>query len=411
MWVQNRKAMQAFHKESYQVLEPLLDSPFEADSQGLTFLGRTWPFEPLSALPPKGRGVIFGLPEPAQLKLLLEGSPQRLLIADSQPERVWALMMAFDYSELLAHPALDVQINSPEKLLLDFQRKLFQFRDLSALEWRESHPASELATRMADVFLLQGFRSWQSTLCQVPSSDVLAQQVSKLYQELLPATEKVYKTYPLSCGSGCSECCHKGVGTLLMLTPGEWLVLWQTLMDWPEKQKSEFASQFAQWARRETALLHTLLSYFESEMDQVHSPEFSVKHLALIESQHDQACFLLDPTTQTCKAYSGRPLTCRLFGAGHFYGNTPYTCELDWEKHEQILLREGPVTQLVKSEEWRQSLRQIHSHYPYKMPLALWLLSHLNAPKGEWLSRPQLEYAQFKQWSDPESIKAHLSAI
>lgn len=408
MRMQNRKALQAFHSESYGILEPLLDSPFEAGPMGLTFLGRDWPFQSLPALPQGSRAVLFGLPEPACLKALLDSAPQRLLIADSQPERVWALMMAFDYSALLSDPALELQINRPEKLLLDFQSRLFQFRDLHNLEWHESQPASELAERMGDVFLLQGFRVWQAALRKSLSPQALAQGVTQLYQALLPATEKAYNAYPLSCGSGCAQCCHKGVGTLLTLTPGEWLLLWQSLKDWPEQEQSAFATKFGQWARSEIPLLHTLLAHFETEMDQVHTPEFSVKHLALIESQQDQACFFLDPQTQTCKAYAGRPLTCRLFGVGHFYGNTPYTCDLDWERHAQILLREGPVTQLVKAEEWRQALRQVHSHYPYKMPLALWLLSHLDAPNSRWISNPQIEYAQFKQWLAPESIAAHL---
>jgi len=408
MRMQNRKALQAFHSDSYGVLAPLLDSPFEADAEGLAFLGRHWSFEPPQPLPSASRSVLFGLPEARQLKALLDSDPQRLLIVDSQPERVWAQMMAFDYAELLAHPALELQINSPEKLLLDFQDKLFQFRDLQGLEWRESQPATELAERMADVFFRQAFRVWQTDLSRAQITEGLADRVNRLYQELLPATETAYAAYPLSCGSGCAQCCHKGVGSLLMLTPGEWLVLWQVLNEWPQAQQAEFAKQFAGWAQRETELLHTLLHFFDAGMDEVQTSEFSIKHLELIASQQDQACFLLDPETQTCRAYAGRPLTCRLFGVGHFYGNTPYTCDLDWERHEQILLREGRESHLLKAEDWKLALRQLHRHFPYKMPMALWLVSHLDFNNGHWLTSPRLEYAQFQALLEKDALEAHL---
>lgn len=408
MWLQNRKALQAFHSDSYHVLEPLLDSPFEAQAQGLSFLGKEWPFVPLPPLPVGCKAVLFGLPTATELAALLANQPQRLLVVDSQPERVWAQMMAFDYSPSLADPVLELLIQPPDKLLLAFPKRLSAFRDLFGLAWRESQPATELAERMNDLFLLQGFRLWQEELSKSPTPRRLAEQVQELYRELLPASERAYAQYPLSCGSGCAGCCHKGVGTLLTLTPGEWLLFWQALKAWPEQDLQNFAQRFGRWAAQEIPLIHSLWAFFEREMKQVHTPEFSIQHLALIESQQEQPCFFLNPQTQTCRVYDGRPLTCRLFGVSQFYGNTPYTCELDWEKQEQILLREGPSNQLVQAEVWRQGLGQIHRQYPYKMPLVLWLVCHLDVENAHWISEPRLDYAQFEVLSNPARLSARL---
>jgi Fe-S-cluster containining protein len=397
MRMQNRKALQAFHPHVYSLLETLLDSPFEAETNNLLFLGRTWPFGELAPVPLGSCVIVFGLPHPTELAKILNQTPERVLIVDSQIEKVWALMMNHNYEDLLKHPCLYLAVNTPEKLLIEFPELLYQFRDLQNLEWRESQPATELAERMGSVFLLQGFRPWQEELAVIQPPEQLKVLTAQLYQELLPATETAYKNYALSCSSGCAQCCHKGVSALITVTPGEWLVLWESFLSLPEKRLKKIAKYFRTWVGKEQKLLLKLLGYFAENMQQSHTSDFSLKHLELLAPQHNQACFLLDSETQTCLVYPGRPLTCRLFGASHFYGSQPYTCEIDWEQHEHIILHEGKYNHLVKADIWREELQSIHKHYPFKMPLALWFVTHLASDGDGWIDSPRLDYAQFKE--------------
>lgn len=318
-----------------------MDSPFSVRSEGVVFLGQFWPFKTLEPVPAGAGCVIFGLPRPSELAKLLAMGPRRVLLVEAQMDLLWAMLSQFNYAELLADPRLELCLASPAELLLKFEVALARFRDLYALIWQESQPATELNEKLQSVFLNLGYRAWRQRLTSAALAPRPGAELRALFRALQPALDLTYQTYPLSCSTGCSDCCRDGVSLLIACYPGEWELLWESLSQWPWSERCALASHLCQWAREALPLLEELWTFFDTQMEYAHTSDFNLRHLALIQSQRNLPCFLLDQKLGRCRVYVGRPLTCRLFGASQYYAAQPYTCERDWEQQERILLQEG----------------------------------------------------------------------
>ncbi len=405
----NRQRLEHFHPAAFAALAKFVESPFAATPSGVHFLGQDWARQTLPGVPEQALLVVFGLPWPEQLEALLNTQPQRLLLVESQPELAWAMLEAFDYSAWLERPELELCVATPEQLLISFPAALQRLRRLDQVRWLESQPAAELAERVQRIFLTPVWRAARDQHTAAVTPAELSAALTTLYAELEPASQAVYARYALSCRSGCSGCCRDGVSSLLALFPGEWLLVWEQLARWSENARTHLARQLLQWARHNSTLVVQLLTLFDTQMAQTHTPEFSQEHLQLNQSQRQTPCFLLDPDSGACRVYAGRPLTCRLFGVSQYYGRQPYTCQLDWERQAEILRQ--PQPQLVNAGQWRQRMQAAHQSRPYKWPLVLWLLRQLQPEAPGWRHTACLEESTFADWLEPGGFERWLACF
>lgn len=153
-----------------------------------------------------------------------------------------------------------------------------------------------------------------------------------------------------------------------------------------------------------------LLYYFDTQPDRLNHPDFHLELLQMAGTHRQEACLMLDEA-QRCRVYTGRPLTCRVFGSSHVSQQQPFTCEKDYQQMEQILLDEGAQNHLVDSSAYRKQLRELHQNLEYKHVLNIWLLCHLDFSQGDF--KPlRIDYQQFQTLiRHPETLERLLSEL
>lgn len=391
----NLAAMQQFQPEAWNLLRHTYDSPFEIDAGQLCFLGRRWP---LAAEPPTLSQpvavLVYGMGDGVwlrQLRARLDPLTP-MLVFDSQPELAWACLAEYDLVDLIGDAGLQWLIAPPDKLLGDFHQLLFRLQDRLGLAWLENPAVAALGGLLNDAFL----RVYRDLAGRFKSSEALAAlpELEALYQSLAQPMAEAYASYPLSCRAGCSGCCENNVGFHLCLHPLEWALVHHSLIALPETQRKRLFARCVRSLASQRDFLAELLHFFDAQPGRIDDPAFHRELLQLSERRPQAPCLMLD-ATGGCEAYAGRPLTCRVFGNSQVAGSQPYTCDLDYEKLERVLLDEGASSRLVDSQAWRKRLWQLHQDMPYKQVLHLWLLTHLDLERRDFAPL-RLDYQQFQ---------------
>lgn len=391
----NLAVLQQFQPEAWSLLRHTYDSPFQIEADQICFLGRRWP---LAAEPPElSQAVavlVYGMGDGTwlrQLRARLDPSTP-ILVFDSQPELAWACLAEYALGDLIGDSGLQWLIAPPDKLLGDFHQVLFRLQDRLGLVWLENPAIAALGSLLNDAFL----RVYRDLAARFEPREPLAglPELEALYQSLADPMAEAYASYPLSCRAGCSGCCEHNVGFHLCLHPLEWALVHDRLIALPDAQRRRLFARCVRALARQRDFLAELLHFFDAQPGRIDDPAFHRELLGLSERRSQEPCPMLD-ATGGCEVYAGRPLTCRIFGNSQVAGRLPYTCDLDYERLERVLLDEGADSRLVDSQLWRKRLWQLHRDMPYKQVLNLWLLTHLDLEQRDFAPL-RLDYQQFQ---------------
>lgn len=408
----NLATLRQLRPEAWQALRHLEDSSFEClPGTEIRFLGRSWP---LSAEPPKLAPtvavLVYGMGDGQWLRQLLAQLPSTTAVRvfDSQPELAWACLDSVDFQELLTDPRLEWWIAPADQLILTLEQVMIQLRDRLGLSWLENPPIAALAGGLNDAFL-KVYRDFAQRLAVSPLEGLTA--VEQLYRQLEVPMKQAYDHYALSCGQGCAGCCKGGVGFHLSLSPLEWALIHRNLSRLPADERHLIYQRSVTLLARHRDLLQELLQRFDAQAQRISEIGFHLELLQLSQTHAAQEpCAFLGPD-ERCQIYTGRPLTCRLFGNSHVERQQPYTCDLDYASLERVLLAEGPHNRLVDGQAYRHQLWRLHAHMPYKQVLHLWLLTHLDFVHQDFAPL-RLDYQQFQALlRQPASLQARLESL
>ncbi len=406
------KVIQAHQPQAWQGLKDIYDSAFELDNGEIQFLGRSWDTPSYSpTVPPHSLGImLYGMGDGQLIKTLLAQLPAitPVLVIDSQPELAWACLNETDFSTALADPRLRWMVGKPDTLFASFTEALLQQHDQLGLIWLENPLISQIAQLLNDPFL-KHFRHLKATLGPQQALAKLP-QLEELFLKLAPEMTQTHQQYPLSCRSGCADCCHGSVGFHLCVNPLEWALMHRSLSALPRSERQVVFKQAVTSLASHRDYLVELLYYFDTQPDRLNHPDFHLELLQMAGTHRQEACLMLDEA-QRCRVYTGRPLTCRVFGSSHVSQQQPFTCEKDYQQMEQILLDEGAQNHLVDSSAYRKQLRELHQNLEYKHVLNIWLLCHLDFSQGDF--KPlRIDYQQFQTLiRHPETLERLLSEL
>ncbi|HEY9841922.1 MAG TPA: hypothetical protein V6D23_15775 [Candidatus Obscuribacterales bacterium] len=393
----NLKALQIHQPESWSLLRACTHSPFSIDTdRRLHFGAEAWPLAvPLPELAPATVALfVYGMGDGELLRRLRAclDPLTPIVVLDSQPQLAWTCLGAAGLEDLIADERLQWLVDQPERLEQRLDDVCRQLQDRFGVAWIENPPVARLGEQLEDGFLAL-YRQQAQALAGRSSLERLP-DLATLYAQLEPEMARAYASYPLSCRSGCAGCCERSVGFHLCLNPLEWALLHRSLMALAAPLRREIFTRAVRTLARHADFLVELLHYFDAQPERVEDAAFHQELLQMARERHQEACVFLGPE-RACQVYAGRPFSCRVFGNSHVHGNYGFTCELDSEKMDRILLAEGPAARLVDSEAYRTRLWALHQDLEHKQVLHLWVLTHLDFATGDF--RPlRLDYQQFQ---------------
>lgn len=406
----NLSALQIYQPESWNCLKNLYDSPFEIESGQLSFLGRSWQLSADFAAPSSQVAIfIYGMGDAQALRQLLQQLTAEcpVLVLDSQPELVWSLLGEYDYSDLLSDPRLCWIIDKPEKLIARLSEYRLQLQDQIGIAWLENQGLASLGQLLNDS-VLQLFRHEAQQQTQNPLKNL--QHLSSLYQTIEPEMARAYATYPLSCRSGCADCCKSSVGFHLCINPLEWALTHQSYCALPKPQRQQIFEQAVSTLAPHSDFMIELLHYFDTQPERLSDPAFHLELLHMAGERRESSCVFLN-ASDSCQVYAGRPFTCRVFGNSHVQFRQAFTCSIDHERMEKIILNEAGMNQLLDSSKYRNQLWDLHALMPYKQVLNLWVLTHLDFENQDFLPL-RLDYQQFQSLvRHPETLDTLLHKL
>ena len=174
---------------------------------------------------------------------------------------------------------------------------------VAALPWAEVVPL-DVSLPQGRLSLGIGVRPARVRLAQlVPVARQIADRLGQLFR-----ADAARNGQPISCGKGCSACCHYAVS--VSAAEAHWL--WEEISLMDQSQRDELTDRFICASRK---ILHQWPMQASSDADADRSSELDVQHgLRLFAdwySQLEMPCPLLSPRTNTCRTYSNRPLACR----------------------------------------------------------------------------------------------------
>lgn len=392
----NLKALQIHQPASWSVLKAIYDSAFELEGGALQFLGRSWELAtPVPVLAAPVAVLVYGMGDGAWIRAIREqiGALTPIIVLDPQPELAWACLAVAELTDLIADERLQWLVGSPESLLPRFAEAQLQLQDKLGLAWLENPPIAAIGTLLNEV-VLRLYREQAAAVAGRGALDRLA-DLEALYADLNPEMARAYASYPLSCRSGCASCCQGSVGFHLCINPLEWALVHRELTSLDaEARRAVFERAVTSLARHSDFLIE-LLHYFDTQPERLQDPAFHLELLRMAGERRQEDCFLLGDDLR-CRVYAGRPFTCRVFGNSHVQGRQPFTCGLDYDKIEKILLDEGPANRFVDSSAYRVRLWELHKGLDYKQVFNLWLLTHLDFERRDF--KPlRLDYQQFQE--------------
>lgn len=324
-------------------------------------------------------------------------SNQHIWVIEPIPELTWSWWRQVDYHEWLIHPNVSYVCRYPQDVMAWLHGQLNKLPQVPGVSIHiEASYQAVLAEREPE--LLKQLVLIQSQILQRQSFDPieLSESIKDVYQEFQPVGEATLDTYPnLSCRNGCADCCQTGCGWNLLLQPGEWLVLWESLQYWPIQQQQTFFQDTLALLQNHHALLQPVWAWTMKDPHLLKKSHRTQELDDLLGSLTQTPCPLLD-SHQQCQAYDGRPLVCRLFGQSHWSLKGPYTCFRDWDIHLQILAKDGINNQLPQARYWYQRIRNLHEHFHFHQILLFWLLAHMDLEQQKWTAEPLLDWNIFE---------------
>lgn len=409
----NLNALRNFQPQAWEVLAPILASDFECAPDEISFLSLNFPrFSSDSGvgLPPDPTALlVYGMGDGKWLRTVLQqlAPSTPVLVLDAQPELAWCFLEQADLSDLLADPRLTWLVAEAGPLITTYQAYRQQLQDRYGLSFLKNPEIGPIAERFNSPFLqfLQ-----QELSHQPPAVENLEPSLKQLYTNLEPAMQMAYGTYPLTCHSGCADCCH-GMGFQLCVNPLEWQAIHQALLALTPEIRQQIYQQSVTYLAQHTPQIKEWLYFFDHQPERYLEPDFHAELQSMNQPFKQQPCLFLG-NDQRCQIYSGRPLACRMFGNSHVQQKHPFTCNKDWQQMEQILLQEGPQHKLVDSSHYRQILWKLHTDLPHKQVLNLWIFTHLDFENKDFQPEARLDYQQFQSLvRHPELLQKKFAAL
>lgn len=372
----------------------------------LTGGGQTWkiqePFLPPTETP--WGYIVYGLGTGEYLRALLaqKASHVPVLVIDSAPDLVATCFQYFDFEAILAHPDLSYFLGNPTDLPPPLHSYLSQKRDLLQVQWLANPWVAQIATARQDPFYLQVFQQYQAYLAQAPTTAQTALQ--QLYQKMAGPMQAAYASHPLSCHSGCADCCKLGNGFDLCIRPVEWALMFESISQiLPTQAQEALLSDTVLYLAKHADTLEKALLFFDQHLDQLQTERGNKAFYQLTQPLRKDPCPFLSEA-DTCGIYANRPLSCRTFGNSYFEPQQPYTCSKDRQLMERILLDEKTSHHLLEGHKPLSELQSIHSYYPYGHVIYAWLFTHLDLEKENWIPAARLDYHQFKRLVDDPGL-------
>ncbi|PIQ25345.1 hypothetical protein COW36_19550 [bacterium (Candidatus Blackallbacteria) CG17_big_fil_post_rev_8_21_14_2_50_48_46] len=363
-----------------------------------------------------GTLYIFGLGYAFALQQVLQLLPSstRVVVIESNPNFSQFLMHHYDFSGVLNDSRLKYLLDTPEHLARQMPELLAQERDLLKLQWFENPVNLALATAQEDPFLLQVFRfyaHWQAQGKAENQTQHRKAKIQSFYQKIEKLSHHAYQTYALTCTQGCAGCCKKGFGLDVNLRPLEWEALYSGILSLDAMKRQELFAKTVFYLNKNRDLIEKILVFYHHHLQEMNSSQWHAEYLKLIGNLREEPCPLLDSAEQ-CSVYENRPYVCRVFGNSYFSSLQAYTCTLDVEKIEKILLDEKAANRLLQLEPLHQELKAMHGFYPYGHLLYLWLFTHLDFENSEFQTQAQLDYYPFEILvNEPERLKQRLAQL
>lgn len=356
--------------------------------------------------------IVYGLGRGELIQALLNdkkpGVP--VLIVDSLEDMVSLSFQYFDLQAIFKHPDVTYLGTDLSVLPAQLHAYLSKRKDLLAVDWLVNPWVSQIAMERQDLFFLQVFQQYQAYLAQAPDfgSDALFQ----LYASLAQPMQTAYGQLPLSCKSGCADCCKKGNGFDLSIQPLEWASIFRYITEiMPETQRNQLLRSVVLYLAQNSEVLTKALHYFDRALETMQTDSGNQAFFQLTAPLRKDPCPLLGDD-DTCGIYTHRPLICRIFGNSYFGNHQPYTCEKDQGLMEKILLDEGKKRYLLEGQGPLATLKTLHAYYPYTQFLYGWLFTHLDGETKNWVSTPRLDYHQFQVLVEhPEHLEKQIQTL
>lgn len=415
----NFAILKQFHPDTLTVLDVLTPSA-EFRLKGteqqplLGFSTQTWELSE-AFLPPSGVNwgyVVYGLGTGEYLKRLLAHKLPEvpILVIDSMPELALFCLQNFDYQAILSHPSLTYLVDHPTRLSRPLHSYLSGKRDLLQVQWLSNPWVSQLASDRQDAFYFEVFQQYQAYIAQAPTQ--AKQALALLYQKMEAPMQKAYATYPLSCPSGCADCCKMGNGFDLCIRPLEWEMMFEALSQgFPPQEQNRLIAEIVLYLAKNVDYIKKTLFFFDENLDQLQTEKGNQAFYKVTQVLRQDPCPFLTKA-ETCGIYTHRPLSCRAFGNSVFSPSQPYTCGKDQPVMKLILADEKSPHCLLDGGTHLSELQTLHSHYTYGHVIYVWLFTHLDFESENWIEAVRLDYHQFKSLvDDPELLQAQFQAL
>ncbi|MGE3726962.1 MAG: YkgJ family cysteine cluster protein [Candidatus Sericytochromatia bacterium] len=408
IFAQNRALLKQFHPTTIAHLTA--DCPyFLQESQGKFVLNKVhqrWEMNEVFVAPSieKWGYLIYGLGTGKFLNDLLKFKAPKIpvLVIDSMPDVATLCLQNFDFEAVLSHPDVTYLLNQPAQLPAPLHHYLSSKRDLLEVHWQAIPWVAKVAQDRDDLFFLNVYRQYQAYLAQAPldAQNALAQ----FYAKLAAPMQKVYLSHPLSCKSGCADCCKKGNGFDLLIRPLEWALMFKQIrQDLNVEEQKTLLSDIVLYLIKNATYLEKTLHYFNQHLDQLQTEAGNQAYYQLTQSLRSDPCPFLTEA-EHCGIYAHRPLSCRTFGNSFFAPKQAYTCIKDRALMERIILDEKQPHQLLDGLAIMSEMQAIHTYYPYGHVMYAWLFTHLDPENQNWISDIRLDYHQFQRLVDNPTL-------
>ncbi|PKL76888.1 MAG: hypothetical protein CVV27_07940, partial [Candidatus Melainabacteria bacterium HGW-Melainabacteria-1] len=315
----NLRALQIYQPESWSALRDLAESPFELDAGQICWQGRRWSLAaPLPDLPEHLSGspaavLIYGMGDGGWVRSLRArlGPLTPLIVLDSLPELAWACLGVSGLEDLIADPGLQWLVAPGEALLGRLAEARLALQDQLGVLWLRQAGLAEVASLSEDPFVAAYLQLAEHFNGRSPMTSL--PRLEALYADLEPEMTRAYASYPLSCRSGCADCCQGSVGFHLCINPLEWALLHRQLLGLDSAKRHRVFVRCVETLARHQDFLVELLHYFDAQPERLQEPAFHLELLRMAGEQRQDPCVLLGPDL-ACEVYAGRPFTCRVFG-------------------------------------------------------------------------------------------------